>query len=101
MLMESGTGYGAQQALRAIPQTARALPTQQYLGVRASWVNHRYDLAELCLLGALARHQLPSLFLEAGGEAVDFAIAALEVSSPADLNRERDDWFALVVMVMR
>ena len=38
MLMESGTGYGAQQALRAIPQAALALPTQQYLGVRASWV---------------------------------------------------------------
>jgi len=36
--MESGTGYRAQQALRAIPQTAQALPTQQYLGVRASWV---------------------------------------------------------------
>src|SRR5450432_317627 len=38
MLMESGVGYGAQQALRAIPQSAQALPTQFYLGVRQSWV---------------------------------------------------------------
>ncbi len=38
MLMESGVGLGAQLALRAIPETARELPTQYYLGLRSSWV---------------------------------------------------------------
>src|SRR5476651_2139099 len=38
MLMESATAVGVQTALRAIPQTALELPTQSYLGVRASWV---------------------------------------------------------------
>ena len=38
MLLESGTGLGAQLALRAIPAEALELPTQYYLGVRASWV---------------------------------------------------------------
>ena len=36
MLLESGVAFGAQQALRAIPQSAQALPTQFYLGVRSS-----------------------------------------------------------------
>lgn len=36
MLLESGVGSGAQQALRAIPAAARSLPTQYYIGVRAS-----------------------------------------------------------------
>ena len=38
MLMESAVGFGTQQALRAIPATSQALPTQFYLGVRASLV---------------------------------------------------------------
>ena len=38
MLMESGVLIGALQALRAIPLEAQELPTQYYLGVRASWV---------------------------------------------------------------
>lgn len=38
MLMESGVGLGAQQALSAIPVTAQDLPTQSYLGLRSSWV---------------------------------------------------------------
>lgn len=38
MLMESGVGLGAQQALSAIPVTAQELPTQYYLSLRSSWV---------------------------------------------------------------
>jgi hypothetical protein len=38
MLLESNVGVGAQDALGAIPQAAQSLPTQHYLGVRASWV---------------------------------------------------------------
>ena len=38
MLLESGLALGTQKALRAIPQNALELPTQYYLGVRASWV---------------------------------------------------------------
>jgi hypothetical protein len=38
MLMESGVGIGAQQALSAIPVTAQELTTQAYLSVRSSWV---------------------------------------------------------------
>ena len=38
MLMESNVGVGAQQAMRAIPETTRSLPTAQFLGVRSSWV---------------------------------------------------------------
>lgn len=38
MVLESGVGLGAQQALRAIPVEARELPTQYYLGLRSSWV---------------------------------------------------------------
>ena len=38
MLMESNVGVGAQQAMRAIPEATRSLPTAQFLGIRASWV---------------------------------------------------------------
>ena len=38
MLLESNVGFGALQALRAIPVTAQAPPTQFYLGVRSSWL---------------------------------------------------------------
>ncbi len=38
MILESNVLSGAQQALRAIPVAEQLLPTQQYLGVRASWV---------------------------------------------------------------
>ena len=38
MLLESNVGVGAQEALRAIPHAGQSLPTQHYLGVRASWV---------------------------------------------------------------
>jgi hypothetical protein len=38
MLLESGVALGTQQVLRAIPAKELSLPTQQYLGMRASWV---------------------------------------------------------------
>ena len=38
MLLEVNVGFGALQALRAIPVTAQAPPTQFYLGVRSSWL---------------------------------------------------------------
>jgi hypothetical protein len=38
MLMESSVALGVHQALRAIPETARSLPTAQFLGIRSSWV---------------------------------------------------------------
>lgn len=38
MLMESGVASGATRALKAIPASTRALPTELYLGIRASWV---------------------------------------------------------------
>jgi hypothetical protein len=38
MLMESGVGTGAQQALSAIPVEAQEPPTQYFLGLRSSWV---------------------------------------------------------------
>lgn len=38
MLVESSTAVGALQVLRAIPHAAQSLPTQSYLGIRASWV---------------------------------------------------------------
>ncbi len=38
MLMESALALGLQNALRAIPTEALEMPTQSYLGVRASWV---------------------------------------------------------------
>ena len=38
MLLESNVGFGAQDALRAIPEAAQSLPTRQYLAVRASWL---------------------------------------------------------------
>ena len=38
MVLESNVGVGAQEALRAIPEAARSLPTRHYLGVRESWV---------------------------------------------------------------
>ncbi len=38
MLLESNVGFGALQALRAIPVAAQALPTQSYLAVRSSWL---------------------------------------------------------------
>ncbi len=36
MLVESGVALGAIQSLQALPEVARSLPTQMYLGVRAS-----------------------------------------------------------------
>jgi hypothetical protein len=38
MVLESGVGTGAQQALAAIPPEARELPTKYYLGLKSSWV---------------------------------------------------------------
>ena len=38
MVMETNVGHAAQQALLAIPETARSLPTRFYLGVRTSLV---------------------------------------------------------------
>ncbi len=38
MVLESAVAQGAHQALRATPGTALSLPTQAFLGVRASWV---------------------------------------------------------------
>ena len=38
MLMESGVALGAVKALDAIPAAARSMPTESFLGVRASWV---------------------------------------------------------------
>jgi hypothetical protein len=38
MLMESGVALGAMKALNAIPASARAVPTEFFLGVKASWV---------------------------------------------------------------
>jgi hypothetical protein len=38
MLVESSVILGAVQALRAIPTTEQAQATQNYLGIRASWV---------------------------------------------------------------
>lgn len=38
MILESGVALGAQKALLALPEATRELPTQFYLGVRASWV---------------------------------------------------------------
>ncbi|MGH8092107.1 MAG: hypothetical protein ACREIF_01365 [Chthoniobacterales bacterium] len=36
MLLESNVGVGTLDALRAIPEAARSLPTQHYLSVRKS-----------------------------------------------------------------
>jgi hypothetical protein len=38
MLLESSVGVGAQMGLRAIPAKELSFPTQQYLGMRGSWV---------------------------------------------------------------
>ncbi len=38
MLLESGVAIGTLQALRAIPESERTLPTQFFLGMKSSWV---------------------------------------------------------------
>ncbi|MDQ2660149.1 MAG: hypothetical protein M3Y03_06985 [Verrucomicrobiota bacterium] len=38
MILESGLDLGTIKALKAIPETAKSLPTQFFLGVRSSWV---------------------------------------------------------------
>ena len=63
MLMESAVAFGAQKALRAIPQAALGMPTQYFLGVRSSW-DDRDRPAQSCLLGSLVRHRLSPLLLE-------------------------------------
>ena len=44
MLLESQVGLGAQKVLRALPQGEQILPTQNYLGIRASWVGTTADV---------------------------------------------------------
>ena len=100
MLMESGVGYGAQQALRAIPPTAQALP-DTILSRRASELggNHRYGFAELCFFGCSGSVRVICSFSGSRVRDGRHRHRSTRRKRAAEPPRGRDDWLGLIVMV--